>query len=528
VTVLVRYFAVLRERSGKDEDSVAIEADETVGGLYARLFPDLRDEDGQRLPVMYAVNQAYVEADHSLADGDEVAFIPPLGGGSGRVYLGTASLDVRAVEEVVSGPTRGGVCTFVGTVRNHHEGRAVVRLEYEAYDEMARTQMSALCDEAEARWPGLAMAMHHRLGVVDIGEAAVVVSAASAHRDAAFAACRWGIDTLKERVPIWKKEVYEGGATWKANAGSAPDASPDDPGQPAVTEAGETMADTSDRTDESSPSDPEPRDLVDDSRFGKIPGRLREAFSSERGRSDVNPYVNKIHELHPYVVPGEEAAAFRGRWRDEIGADADAPLVLEIGPGNGFFFRDLVGQRPDAAFVGVEIRYKRVWLTGKKARDAGHTNFRVMHQSFGYLDTYFDEGEITEVWINHPDPWPKDRHHKHRLLQPSFAALLASRVSHGGVVQVQSDFAPYGPLARAVFDNEMWEELAFTADLHGGDGHAALLLEGHIATNYERKKVAAGEPIMIARFRRTTADARPPTEEEERAARASIAEPEEG
>ncbi len=516
MSVLVRYFAVLRERSGRDEDSIALTPGETVGALYVRLFPDLLDEGGQRLPVMYAVNQAYVEADHALKDGDEVAFIPPLGGGSGRVYLGTDALDVRAVEEVVAGPTRGGICTFVGTVRDHHDGRAVVRLEYEAYEDMARGQMSALCDEAEERWPGLAMAIHHRLGVVDIGEAAVVVSAASAHRDAAFAACRWGIDTLKERVPIWKKEVYEGGATWKANAGSAPDASPDDFGQPPVQEAADG---------EDTPS--EARDLVDDSPFGKIPGRLREAFSSERGRSEVNPYVNKIHELHPYVVPGEEAAAFCGRWRDEIGVAEDAPLVLEIGPGNGFFFRDLVGQRPDAAFVGVEIRYKRVWLTGKKARDAGHTNFRVMHQSFGYLDTYFAEDEISEVWINHPDPWPKDRHHKHRLLQPTFAALLASRVAPGGMVQVQSDFAPYGPLARAVFATEMWEELAFTADLHGGDGHAALLLQGHIATNYERKKVAAGEPIMIARFRRTTAAARPPTEEEERAARASIADPDE-
>lgn len=258
---------------------------------------------------------------------------------------------------------------------------------------------------------------------------------------------------------------------------------------------------------------------VEDSTFGKIPGRLREPFSSEKGRAEVNPYVKKIHELKPWVVVGEEAAAFKGRWREEIGVNQGAPLILEIGPGNGFFFRDLTGVRPEAGFIGIEIRYKRVWLTGKKALDAGRRNFRVIHQSFGYLDTYFDERELTEVYINHPDPWPKDRHHKHRLLQPSFGALLASRVAPGGTVQVQSDFAPYGPLARSVFGNEMWEELAFTADLHGGHGHAEQLLVGHIPTNYERKKVDAGEPIMVARFRRTAEPARSPTEAEDQAAR---------
>ena len=258
---------------------------------------------------------------------------------------------------------------------------------------------------------------------------------------------------------------------------------------------------------------------VPESEFGRIPGRLRAGFSSDRGRSDVNPYVDRIQELRPWVVVGEEAAGFKGRWRAEIGVDDDAPLILEIGPGNGFFFRDLVASQPDAGFVGVEIRFKRVWMTAKKASDRGLSNFRVMHQSFGYLDTYFAAGELDGVYINHPDPWPKDRHHKHRLLQPTFAAMLASRLKAGGFVQVQSDFAPYGPLSTAVFDSEMWEREAYTADLHGEHGDAEALRVGHIPTNYERKKVAIGEPIFVGRWRRTEAPARKPTEAEDQAAR---------
>ena len=278
------------------------------------------------------------------------------------------------------------------------------------------------------------------------------------------------------------------------------------------------MSSGAERTDSDGPPVPE-------SEFGRIPGRLRAGFSGERGRGDVNPFVDRIQEFRPWVVVGEDAAGFKGRWRAEIGAAPDAPLVLEIGPGNGFFFRDLVARRPDAGFVGVEIRFKRVWMTAKKALDHGLRNFRVMHQSFGYLDTYFGEGELTEVYINHPDPWPKGKHHKHRLLQPTFAAMLASRLAPGGLIQVQSDFAPYGPLATAVFDNEMWERVAFTADLHGAptdDVDAVSLRADHITTNYESKKIIEGERIFVGRWRRTAAPARRPTPAEEAAAVASV------
>lgn len=218
MSVTVLLFAVLRESRGASSIQADLQPGETVGALYERLFPDLVD-GGKRLPVMYAVDQAYVERDHVLADGDEIAFIPPLGGGAPdpRVALTTEPLQMQPLMDLVSGPGRGGICAFVGTVRDNFEGKSVSRLEYEAYEAMALSEMSRLCDEIEAKWDGVAVAMHHRVGVLEIGEAAVIVVAAGGHRQESFAACRYGIDTLKDRVTIWKKEIYADGSTWKAN-----------------------------------------------------------------------------------------------------------------------------------------------------------------------------------------------------------------------------------------------------------------------------------------------------------------------
>jgi len=216
--VQVRLFAALRELLGTDHLSVEPDEGETVAQLFARLFPD-EPEERWAGTLMYAVNRAYVGGDHALQDGDEVAFIPPLGGGSAdpRVELCSEPLDLAALIAQVEGPGRGGVCTFTGTVRDHFEGRPVRQLAYEAYEEMAGAQMSALCDEIEARWPGVAVAMAHRVGILAIGEAAVCIAAAGPHRAEAFEACRHGIDALKDRVPIFKQEIYDDGSEWKRN-----------------------------------------------------------------------------------------------------------------------------------------------------------------------------------------------------------------------------------------------------------------------------------------------------------------------
>jgi molybdopterin synthase catalytic subunit len=131
------------------------------------------------------------------------------------VYLlTTESIDLAAVLADVAHPGAGGVALFVGTTRDENDGRRVERLEYEAYDDMAASEMAAIGAEMQRRWPLLRVAMVHRLGVVPIGEASVAVAVAAPHRDAAFAACRYGIDTLKAHVPIWKKEYYADGSRW--------------------------------------------------------------------------------------------------------------------------------------------------------------------------------------------------------------------------------------------------------------------------------------------------------------------------
>ena len=141
------------------------------------------------------------------------------------VELTEAVIDVGVVREAVSRDEAGAVLVFEGVTRNHHDGRAVVRLEYEAYASMAKTQMSVICDTIASRWPGSRVAMIHRIGVVDVGEASVVIAVSAPHRDEAYAASRFAIDTLKASVPIWKKEVYADGSVWKANAEFSDEAS---------------------------------------------------------------------------------------------------------------------------------------------------------------------------------------------------------------------------------------------------------------------------------------------------------------
>jgi molybdopterin synthase catalytic subunit len=134
------------------------------------------------------------------------------------MFLSSTPLDLEALMKRVESPERGGVATFLGTVRNHHGGREVLRLEYSAYGPMAEAECARIVAEAEARWDG-AVALAHRIGTLTIGETAVAIAAASAHRDAALAACRYVIEEVKQRVPIWKKEfLADGSVEWVGSA----------------------------------------------------------------------------------------------------------------------------------------------------------------------------------------------------------------------------------------------------------------------------------------------------------------------
>jgi molybdopterin synthase catalytic subunit len=204
VRVTVRLFAGLRERAGWSQKEIDAE---TVGDVWREL--GLGDEpDG----LLYAVNREYAPRETALADGDMVALIPPVSGGAFRVTEEPLSLDAVVAE--VADERAGAVATFTGTVRRESRGREVTRLEYEAYAEMAEDVMARLAAELLERYELCGIAIHHRVGTLGIGEASVVIAVSAPHRQDALAACRDAIDRLKETVPLWKKEVYEGGEEW--------------------------------------------------------------------------------------------------------------------------------------------------------------------------------------------------------------------------------------------------------------------------------------------------------------------------
>ena len=212
--VVVKLFGAVGEAAGAKELSLDLPGGACVADLRDRLSRDFPvfDAFGERLAV--SVNLELVEFEAPLHEGDEVAFLPPVSGGAGTCSLAERSLDVGSVVARVAGPGVGGIVTFVGTVRDRARGRSIRHLEYEAYPEMAEREMQKIADEAGRRWPGTRVAIAHREGHLEVGEIAVVVVAAAPHRAEAFAACRFAIDTLKQTVPIWKKEIATDGEFW--------------------------------------------------------------------------------------------------------------------------------------------------------------------------------------------------------------------------------------------------------------------------------------------------------------------------
>jgi MoaE-MoaD fusion protein len=204
VTVRVRLFAGLRERAGWSQRDVDAA---TVGDVWSAL--GLGDEPNG---LLYAVNKEYATRDRALVDGDEVALIPPVSGGAFLLSEEPLSLD-RVVDEVRD-EEAGAIATFTGTTRVHSRGRSVTHLDYEAYEGMAERVMAEIGTGLAERYELTGIAIHHRVGRVGIGETSVVIAVSAPHRHHALAACKDAIDELKERVPLWKKEVYEGGEEW--------------------------------------------------------------------------------------------------------------------------------------------------------------------------------------------------------------------------------------------------------------------------------------------------------------------------
>jgi molybdopterin synthase catalytic subunit len=211
----IRYFAMIREMVGRSSETRQAPAGTSVGGLFDALVAEFPGLERVRPVTMLMVNQSYVSADHELQDGDEVAFIPPVSGGSASFFrIQSEPIDARALETLVAHPGAGAIATFTGTVRDHGRGLTVTHLEYEAYPPAAERLLAQIGDEIREQWGLEHVAIVHRVGSLSVGETSVVISVASAHRDAAFDACRYAIERIKEIVPIWKKEHYADGAAW--------------------------------------------------------------------------------------------------------------------------------------------------------------------------------------------------------------------------------------------------------------------------------------------------------------------------
>ena len=205
--VTVKLFAGLRERAGTAERELELAQGAHVADVWAPL------ELGEQPPgLLYAVNKAYAEPTRALAEGDEVALIPPVSGGAFRLTDGP--IDIDALIADVADERGGAIATFLGTTRLRSRGRNVLHLEYEAYEGMAEQVMEEIASGLLARYDLCSVAIIHRIGRVGIGQTSVAIAVSAPHRADALAACRDAIDTLKLEVPLWKKEVYEGGEEW--------------------------------------------------------------------------------------------------------------------------------------------------------------------------------------------------------------------------------------------------------------------------------------------------------------------------
>jgi MoaE-MoaD fusion protein len=227
--VQILFFGQLKEVAGRERDTLELPEGARVADLlrrYAEVKPALQPYYDA---VAVALNQEYSEAGATLHDGDEVALIPPVSGGNlsrgetpprqpalrrryARIVRGR--IDAQAVVEDIKRPEDGAVAIFEGIVRNHSRNRRTLYLDYEAYEPMALKKLEELAEQALGQLAVREVAIVHRLGRLEIGETSVLIVVASAHRGAAFDACRWLIDTLKKTVPIWKKEHFEDGAVW--------------------------------------------------------------------------------------------------------------------------------------------------------------------------------------------------------------------------------------------------------------------------------------------------------------------------
>ena len=219
--VNVLFFGITHDLTGCAQEQVDLPEGENLEGLrrlYETRFPRLLSVGNS---LILAVNQEIAKDSAPLHDGDEVAFMPPVSGGASKDFFRTTRDAISAAElaRQLSAPEDGAVVVFEGIVRNHSRGRATLYLEYEAYEPMAIHKMEELGREAKQKFAIDGIGMIHRLGRLEIGETSVAIIVTAEHRRAAFEACQFAIDRLKQVVPIWKKEYFADGAVWAEGEG---------------------------------------------------------------------------------------------------------------------------------------------------------------------------------------------------------------------------------------------------------------------------------------------------------------------
>lgn len=209
----------------------------------------------------------------------------------------------------------------------------------------------------------------------------------------------------------------------------------------------------------------------------------------EYGQPDLNPYLKLHREYGPPVVVGEEAPGFRGRWAAAFDG-REAPLHVEVGPGNGFFLAGMAARHPEQNWLGVEIRFKRVVLCAKKIDSAGISNARVARYDAWWLRDLFEEGEIDGLYVNFPDPWKKARHESKRLMGPAFAAWAGEAMADGALLRLKTDDGGNVARLREALSAGPFEILAVVEDVAR---EGLPWGEDDIRTNYQGKFDARGE-----------------------------------
>ncbi len=215
--VRILFFGMLKELFGRREESVTLPDHARLADLLIALEQRAPRLNEMLPSIAMSVNEEYAGPDAKLKHGDEIALLPPVSGGATPLChcaIVREAIDTQAILDQIKHPEDGAAVVFEGIVRDNTRGRRTLYLDYEAYETMALKQMQALAERAMADFKIRDVAIVHRLGKLEIGETSVLIVAASAHRGAAFDACRWLIDTLKRTVPIWKKEYFEDGAIW--------------------------------------------------------------------------------------------------------------------------------------------------------------------------------------------------------------------------------------------------------------------------------------------------------------------------